>query len=457
MCIIEKFDKVPLIWIELIVILISGTSHIILAFTRNMPEFNAYELFNSSPIFDLSLFDFCVGLQTNIFHTWGGWKRYESSSKDSGWKFYDETNITKINGYCFSYKYKSYISLLNNGQIIKNGTECPKEYNKNCGRIDTLNQELCIEENEKCPLYDIGIGLPPDPVNYIYHNNSNVYYNNENYNDTNKTIIGRLILNEGQPCYQLTEKLWRKFSPMEVMETHLNCTNITIFGKKIDDRFIQRGSITYRRLYKDNLDLISERIVFNSSIGYETVNLYKREFLGIDKKCDEKFNLINDFNELRNSQKIDKVVQIFEGIPIASISLVFLIIEIISACVKERIISPKIYFGFFLFYICAVGGFSVSHILSYMRKIKLDYSIYNCSDIITNEIIKKGNEDNKKTMIPSVISFFIDAVMLASNFLGFIIGIILIIIDKCENKYKSLNNNSEVDETPYYANYPSCN
>ena len=47
MCIIEKFDKVPLIWIELIVILISGTSHIILAFTRIMPDFNAYELFNS--------------------------------------------------------------------------------------------------------------------------------------------------------------------------------------------------------------------------------------------------------------------------------------------------------------------------------------------------------------------------------------------------------------------------
>ena len=33
---------------------------------------------------------------------------------------------------------------------IKNGTECPKEYNKNCGRIDTLNQQLCIKENKKC-------------------------------------------------------------------------------------------------------------------------------------------------------------------------------------------------------------------------------------------------------------------------------------------------------------------
>ncbi len=68
MCIIEKFDKVPLIWIELIVILISGTSHIILAFTRNMPEFNAYELFNSSPIFDLSLFDLSDYKQIFFIH-----------------------------------------------------------------------------------------------------------------------------------------------------------------------------------------------------------------------------------------------------------------------------------------------------------------------------------------------------------------------------------------------------
>ena len=77
----------------------------------------------------------------------------------------NETDITKINGYYFCYKHLSYKDLLYNGQIIKQGTECPKEYNKNCGKIDTLNQELCIKENEKCPLYDIGIGIPPDSDN----------------------------------------------------------------------------------------------------------------------------------------------------------------------------------------------------------------------------------------------------------------------------------------------------
>ena len=28
---------------------------------------------------------------------------------------------------------------------------------------------------------------------------------------TDKKIIGKLILNDGQPCYRLDEKLWRHF------------------------------------------------------------------------------------------------------------------------------------------------------------------------------------------------------------------------------------------------------
>ena len=61
-----------------------------------------------------------------------------------------------------------------NGQIIKKGTKCPSEYPKNCGRIDTLEQELCIKENEKCPLYDAGIGNQTDLDNYKYDEKAKV-------------------------------------------------------------------------------------------------------------------------------------------------------------------------------------------------------------------------------------------------------------------------------------------
>ena len=40
-------------------------------------------------------------------------------------------------------------------------------------------------------------------------------------------------------------------------------------------------------------------------IGYETVSLYKREFLGIDKACNENFALSDNFNSLKSIQKAD--------------------------------------------------------------------------------------------------------------------------------------------------------
>ena len=279
MCLIETLNKTTFILIGIISVLAIGILHIVICFKRPLPDFNTYTLFNSSLFCDFSLSDdICKDKEINIFHTWGGWLK----PPDFWSRFYtlqDVTDITKINGKYFCYKNISYIDLLNNGQIIKNGTQCPEQYKKNCGRIDTLNQELCIKENDKCPLYDVGIGNPHDEINYKYDEDSNIYYNNENFNDPNKAIISKLILSDGQPCYDPNEKLWYKFTLFEASENHTICSNMQIFGKYSDDRFIRKEDITYKRLYTDNLNSKSKEVVMYK-ISYETVSLYKREFLG---------------------------------------------------------------------------------------------------------------------------------------------------------------------------------
>ena len=160
----------------------------------------------------------------------------------------------------------------------------------------------------------MGIGYPPDSINYFHNKTSNIYYNNEKYNDTNKAIIGKIVLNDGQPCYQSNEKLWRKFADSETDETHLSCTNIKVFNKTNDERYKKTGEIKYRKIYLDNLSFRAEMIILFSDIGDEKVSLYQREFFGIDKECDDKHNLTDDFGSLKKTQSIDRTMQLVEGI-----------------------------------------------------------------------------------------------------------------------------------------------
>ena len=304
-----------------------------------------------------------------------------------------------------------------------------------------------------------GDWVPPDSINYFHNKTSNIYYNNEKYNDTNKAIIGKLVLNDGQPCYQSNEKLWRKFADSEKDETHLSFTNIKVFNKTNDERYKKTGEIKYRKIYLDNLSFRAEMIILFSDIGDEKVSLYQREFFGIDKECDDKHNLTDDFGSLEKTQSIDRTMQLVEGIFILCNIPIFIVLEIVSiCCLKEKMISAKVYFYVYMVYIFLICGFLVSHIIAYVKMINSDYSSYNCSDPITNEIIRQGNENNQKILTYNKLSVYPDVIILAGNLLVVIIGLIWDKIDKYLQKnknYKGQNDNNTEEEIPYYAKYPS--
>ena len=449
MCIINKLNTTKIIWTDLIIIFIVSALNFVFGYSRKRPDFNTYDLFNSSPFFNF--LEYGINNKYNVFHTWGGMKYGVDPLPNL---VYGATNITRINSQYFIYKYISYIDLLNNGQIIKKGTECPKEYNKNCGRIDTLNQELCIKENEKCPLYDVGIGLPPENFSYIYNKYSNIYYNKDNYSYANKVIIGKLILNDGQPCYQPNEKLWRAFSPLEVEQTHLKCKNIQIFEKYNDYRYIEKGKITYKKLYEDNyINYIVPNITNNIS-NKDTVHLYKREFYGIDKKCNEKLKLTDSFNIFSKIQKIDSIIQVLEGIIFGIGSFLLMILELAYNKKDHREDYQIKYFILFIIYIIVISGCFSFHFIAFINILKNDYSYYNCSDSLTNEIIKIGNKNNNKLIIYNVIGTFPDGIIIAGNLIVLVHAIIRDKIDKNKENKKNKNDNnqnSEKNKAPDYA------
>ena len=435
MCLINKLNKISLIMIETAIAFSIGVIHLAFGFViryHKFTKFDIYNLFDSSPLFDFSIDTHCGYKQKAVvFHHWGGFSSKIVYNNEEDIFIYGDADIKWINGYCFCYTNISYKYLLYNGQIIPKGGQCPSEYEKNCGTIDTLEQELCIDKRDKCPLYDIGLGFQSDTTNYIYDHNSQIYYSKDNYNEANKKIIGRLILNEGQPCFYTLEKLWRKFSVNETDDNHLKC-DLKIFDKYNDDRYEERGSITYKKIYEDNITPTYKPLILKYVEDNKEVSLYKREFLGINKECDEKFNLTKETYEIFSNNLInDSIVLIFDGAVVVFCTLAVFFRNITSIYDKEKL-SVKFNSTFYSIYMTILIGFLIGQFFLCNKIIKQDLSDYNCSDDITNELIKVGSKDNLLRRIYVEINFFLDVFQFLSNILALLIGFILDRIDKCK-------------------------
>ena len=203
-----------------------------------------------------------------------------------------------------------------------------------------MDQHLCIETGENCPLYDVGIIGTDEPLNkdhYTYVTEADIYYNDNTYKTTAQKIIGKLILNDGQPLYLLEEKLWRHFSLEEAGAEHLKC-ELEIFGETTDNRWIKKGDITYKKLY-EILPQECKDFLFDEIKGDEYVSLYKREFLGIDKACDEKTDIRirkEDHEKIRKNQKMEQTLLFVEAVMILGLSSSLLLILLCTFCDHKK-------------------------------------------------------------------------------------------------------------------------
>ena len=443
MCLAEKLKNKYFVRIDIILIILISIIHFIFFFFIKETNFeDLFDTFESSPLFDFDINKTCNTDSHIIFHEWEGIKETNSNSIDH------RTEMNKINGYQFCYKHKSYKDLLYNGQILKKEEKCEGNYIKDCGTIDTLEQHLCIKNEEKCPLYDIGIGEQNNKEGYTINigGDSNIYFNNDNYSEINKTIIGKLILNDGQPCYRYNEKLWKQFSSEEIGQNHLEC-DLDIFGLKTDARYKIKGNISYYKLYENNLEEDILTILSDKIKGDEYVSLYKREFLGIDKTCDRKYNITRDkYEKLKRNQKKEKICVFVESLIIffflSAIAIYYFFLCYESSCIHEDFIYD-ILFVFLI--ICLV----LNLICTICQSIFLGFIIknnltYDCSDEITNELFRKENLNTKKSISYSILNLVIDIFYILFNIFSVLIVLLIDKIEELQYEYilkKELENN----------------
>ena len=445
----KVFNRIILLLVLIIIIFGQTVYHfVIYFFLEDKQRFgNIINSLESSPLFNFKLENECSRKKV-VFHRWGGWiELYSHLDVDLQTRtdiiIHDETDIEKIYGKYFCYAHIYYRSLLRNGQIIKKGTECPREFNKNCGKIDTLEQELCIKDTQNCPLYDVSLNRPDDIDNYENDDTGKIYYNKDNYNVTNKTIIGKLILNDGQPCYKLDEKLWKSFYSEETDKTKTICDNSKkIYDVYEDERYKNLGEITYKQLYEDNLPQTSKELVLVNVKGDEEVILYKREFIGLDKECELEIDITQDkLDAMKNALKMERTLSLTEGIILLSGWDLYFIAAFIVYCIEngETGMNEFIFIPFVIYYLL-IFACMICHLDFYLKIVKVDKP-FNCSDKQTNELIAKEREYNKDIVLKTEIALILDAV-------GFgvccIITLVGLITDKvCYQEKNNEDNNND--------------
>ena len=419
MCYFNQLQNKFYTFFDFIILFLIAVIHLVFYFIIKETDFgNLFDVFESSPLFNFAIDKANCGKYDSLtFHVWEGRKEYYyyydyNGQYHSKTKIVDKTEIKQINGYYFCYSHKSYKDLLYNGQIKKYGELCQGTYPNDCGIIDTLDQHLCIKDGEKCPLYDVGIKNVDEPINnniYEYVEDADIYYNNDAYNLEDKKIIGKLILNDGRPCYRLNEILWRKFISEEVDEEHLEC-ELEVFGVTTDNRYKKKGDITYKKFY-ESLGQTSQNMLNEKIKGDEYVSLYKREFLGIDKECDEKTDIKKeDYEKLRKAQKMERVCVLVEAIIILCFWVVLFIIYTCIECKSYSGAGDETYVVLFVFLVIC---FLLNLICIICQSVFLGRIIiydlsYDCSDKITNEVLRLENLNTKKSIKYTAINLGLD-------------------------------------------------
>ena len=444
-----------LIIVDFILLLIVGIIHLVFYFYYKQTDFdNIFGTFDSSPLFDFSYSNNCGAKTEYVLQNWKGLKDTQYIDNRGNLQIpetiiTDQKDLKIINSKKFCYKEISYKKLLYNDQIRKLEDKYEGIYTKDCGIIDTLNQHLFIKEGEKCPLYDIGIGTPDDLTNYNYIEDSlsniNIYYNKDNYNNPDKKIIGKLTLSEGQPCYREEEKLWRKFISDEAEEGNLKC-ELEIFGKLTDDRYLYRGNITYNQLYKENLG--SKYELFKDKLNNLEVSLYKREFLGIDKTCDEKNTISKeDYTQLKKYQKKGKTCLLVEAIVtigIPALSIIAIIAAVYKLSYAIGVLFVNLFFALAAFFVCIIcQGVFLGKVIYY------DLA-YSCSDEITNEVLKNENRNTKISILYLAVNLGLDVFII-------LINVSVYLINKIKDKYKETEYNYPPQPQIYEKNFNNNN
>lgn len=403
-------------------------------------------------------------------------------SLKNGCKNIEEIPPMEIN----TWKGKKFVGKILDGYLYlhteKNPENCGKD-KKSCGKIDTLGNFLCLPKDAKCPINSIQIvkSLNNEVKKFkknsqifqisqnekiIFSNDYEEYLNKSNSalsrkNKSNEAnhenqIIAQFRIDDDTPClsannYNIKHEPYLLERISNKKKNRKNCENLKILDQNFEQNYQLIDSSNYNKLFRDNkiMPKISKLPKFSTEFNYfdSKVNLYVRNFIGLEKKClkkmleNSKISRDELLNNLKNAEKnindISFISFVASAFSIVTILLtdIFIILYFLGerSIMRNRpLINKSLLFGITLPMLFLT--FNI-----FMRFISPEYDFYalgekGCTDDITSFALNEFNNDISFNKYFSIVAFIM-------CFYAFVTNIIVIFHDSFnEKEYKKQRN-----------------
>ena len=354
---------------------------------------------------------------------------------------------------------KKYINVSGYKYFFKNSVgkneNCTNGY-KRCGKLDDLDNYICISENEVCSINDIFISKDKNLTGYesyqkyALNDNKYIYFTN----NSDKPIITKLKTTEGKLC--VGKGYYHTDYPQFILDDNFNLygCRYKIMESIYDESIIELDSMTKTELYNySNISMYS-RYNNYSQYPYYSLNaniiLYSKRYIGFNKSCliENDYDIDNNIFKKEIIDKINnglatnrKLQEVLIWISIAAIDIYFMACFFINIDESNNLINFYIWSGITLPFYLSMNIITIIG-LAYMSNIK-KYPL--CNDYITNSKIEIYNTRSRNFFINTLFSFIIVNVQLILTVVLYLLKRKKILLNK--NNINTTENNSSVNNS----------
>ncbi len=438
----------------------------------------------TSPIIDIQLGNQCSGNYSQlILDTWPGTVRgcicsgviqIGSCTSDDDENTNYCTDINEIiatplsiwhgSGFCVK---RTPVTSYLDFTISSSDSDCPS-YLKNCGKLDSMGNYLCVSATIECPINYIKIlaenEIVPNGFKYLKLSRNGIdkklIFGN---NGSTGMIITELKISDNTPC--VNPYFYSKSSNSYILDYIYNRDRCFFGygGKLYDDNYIPIDTMKLDDLYLDNNILYSIKSQLPNypvNILQSETRLFYRNYIGLNKKCYEEIKYDKVFRNIVeglyfiqenyiNYTNVYTVIYVFIIISWTFCFIIYFLSRTFMACIGEQNIA-KIVLEILTFLFLLVISILYIVFYTHMGNIKSNYKDFlpyiACGDPSYSDAVPKFINNIDKVYQLALANMIISLIILLIPVHIYFVPFVVVCLDfclKCIFLRKRINNHNQ--------------